>query len=75
MEANLESVKKVIGDVLKIDSSNITEETNFIDDLKTDSMDQFFLVEGFSDAFDITIDDDDAKNIKTVGDVLKLIVK
>ncbi len=75
MEVNLESVKKVIGDVLKIDTANITEATNFIDDLKADSMDQFFLVEGFSEAFDITIDDDNAKNIKTVGDVLKLIQK
>ncbi len=75
MEVNFENVKKVIIDVLKIDGSDITPDTRFIEDLKADSMDQFFLIDGFSEAFDRTISDEDAKNIKTVDDVLKLLSK
>ena len=37
--------------------------------------DQFFLIDGFSEKFNITISDDDAKDIKTVGDVVKLLTK
>ena len=68
-----EEVKAVVADVLKIDGSKITPESRFIEDLKADSMDQFFLIEAFSDKFDITISDDAAKGIKTVADVIALL--
>jgi len=42
MSDTLKEVKEVIVDVLKIDDANITPETRFIEDLKADSMDQFF---------------------------------
>lgn len=38
----LDGVKDVIVDVLKIDKKDITLDTRFIEDLKADSMDQFF---------------------------------
>jgi len=47
MSDTFEDVKSVIIDVLKIDGSGITPETRFIEDLKADSMDQFFLIDGF----------------------------
>lgn len=75
MDSVFEDVKSVICDVLKIDGANITPETRFIEDLKADSMDQFFLIDGFSEKFNITISDDDATSIKTVGDVVKLLSK
>jgi acyl carrier protein len=75
MDSVFEDVKSVIVDVLKIDGANITMETRFIEDLKADSMDQFFLIDGFSEKFNITISDDDATNIKTVGDVVRLLSK
>ena len=61
MDSVFEDVKSVIIDVLKIDGANITPETRFIEDLKADSMDQFFLIDGFSEKFNITISDDQAK--------------
>lgn len=79
MEENMDSnkvfedVKAVIADVLKIDASNITLETRFIEDLKADSMDQFFLIDGFTDKFNVTISDADAQSIKTVGDVVRIL--
>ena len=75
MEVTLEAVKKVVMDVLKIDGNNITPETRFIEDLKADSMDQFFLIDGFSEAFNVTISDEQAKEIKTVGDVIRVLSK
>jgi acyl carrier protein len=61
-------------DVLKIDGDDITLETRFIEDLKADSMDQFFLIDGFCEKFDINISDEDARIIQSVGDAVKAIV-
>ena len=73
MSDTLNDVKAVIVDVLKIDGSGITPETRFIEDLKADSMDQFFLIDGFCEKFNITISDDDARNIRTVSDAVTFI--
>ncbi len=68
-----EEVKAVIVDVLKVDGENIKPETRFIEDLKADSMDQFFLIDGFCEKFDINISDEDARNIHSVGDAVNAI--
>jgi acyl carrier protein len=75
MEQNeiFEAVKTVVMDVLKIDGDDITLETRFIEDLKADSMDQFFLIDGFCEKFDINISDEDARSIQSVGDAVKAI--
>lgn len=75
MDSVFADVISVITDVMKIDGSKITPETRFIEDLKADSMDQFLLIEGFSEKFNVTISDEDATSIKTVGDVVKLLTK
>jgi len=66
-------VKNVIADVLKTDVKEIAPETRFIEDLKADSMDQFFLIDGFCEKFSIAISDDEARSIKTVGDAVSFI--
>jgi acyl carrier protein len=73
MADTLNEVKAVIIDVLKIDGENITPSTRFIEDLKADSMDQFFLIDGFCEKFDITISDEDARTIRTVEDAVSYI--
>jgi acyl carrier protein len=75
MSDYFEDVKAVIVDVLKVDGSDITPETRFIEDLKADSMDQFFLIDGLSEKFDIAISDEDARQIKSVADAVKFIQK
>ncbi|HOF24691.1 MAG TPA: acyl carrier protein [Anaerolineaceae bacterium] len=75
MENTFEKVKEVIVDVLKIDGDDITMDTRFIEDLKADSMDQFFLIDGFCEKFDITISDETARSIRTVGDAVKVVDK
>ena len=69
----LKGVKEVIVDVLKVDEKDVTIETSFIDDLKADFMDQFFLIDGLCEKFDLSISDEDARNIKTVKDAVEFI--
>jgi acyl carrier protein len=73
MSETFDGVKGVITEVMKIDASIVTMDTRFIEDLKADSMDQFFLIDGFCDKFNLNINDDDARLIKTVGDAVKYI--
>ncbi len=73
MASTFDDVKAVIMDVLKIDGKGIQMETRFIEDLKADSMDQFFLIDGFCEKFDMTISDEDARTIKSVEDVVKYV--
>lgn len=70
-----DQVKSIIVDVLKVDEGEIKMETRFIEDLKADSMDQFFLIDGFSEKFDLEIPDESARQIKTVGDAVTYIEK
>jgi len=73
MASSMDGVKEVIAEVMKIDAKDITMDTRFIEDLKADSMDQFFLIDGFCEKFTLNIGDEDARNIKTVGDAVRYI--
>jgi len=66
-------VKAIIVDVLKVDEDKVSMDTRFIEDLKADSMDQFFLIDGFSEKFNLEIPDDNARQIKTVSDAVNYI--
>jgi len=73
MSETFNLVKEVIVEVLKIDGEDITLDTRFIEDLKADSMDQFFLIDGFCEKFDVNISDESARNIRTVKDAVEYI--
>ncbi|MGV7975846.1 MAG: acyl carrier protein [Anaerolineaceae bacterium] len=73
MQDTFEAVKEVIVEVLKIDAESITLDTRFIEDLKADSMDQFFLIDGFCEKFDINISDETAREIRSVKDAVAAI--
>jgi len=73
MNDTFEKVREVIVEVLKVDASEVKEDTRFVEDLKADSMDQFFLIDGFCEKFEININDEDARTIKTVTDAVNYI--
>ena len=73
MSDTFSDVKAVIVDVMKIDGDNLSMETRFVEDLKADSMDQFFLIDGFCEKFGMTIADEDARGIRTVQDAVSYI--
>ncbi|GAG97118.1 unnamed protein product [marine sediment metagenome] len=72
---SMERIKKIIVDLLGVDESKITENSSFVDDLDTDSLDIVELIMAFEEEFDIEIPDKDAEKIKTVGDVIKYLDK
>lgn len=68
-----EKLKEIIADVLNIDTSDITENITFVDDLGADSLDLFQIIMGIEEEFDIEIDNDAAEGIVTVGDAAEQI--
>ncbi|MCX7641448.1 MAG: acyl carrier protein [Elusimicrobiales bacterium] len=69
-EAIFEEVKKLIADSMRVEVSDIKEESKFIDDLGADSLDIVELVMAMESKFDIEIPDDDAQKIRTVGEAV-----
>jgi len=71
----LTRVKDVVSSVLKVESSEITDDSNFIFDLGADSMQSVELVAGFEEEFDIEMDQDKALEIQTIDDAVKFIAE
>jgi acyl carrier protein len=61
------SVKKIIVDKLGVDEAEVTPEASFIGDLGADSLDTVELIMEFEKEFDVSIPDEQAEKIQTVG--------
>ncbi len=66
-------VKEVIIDQLSVDEDDVTSEASFFDDLGADSLDIVELVMALEDSFGVSIPDEEAESIKTVGDAVEYI--
>lgn len=66
-------VKEIIVDKLGVDESEVTHEANFTNDLGADSLDTVELIMEFEKEFDISIPDEDAENIATVGNAVEYL--
>lgn len=66
-------VKGIIVDKLGVDESEVVDKASFTNDLGADSLDTVELIMEFEKAFSITIPDDAAEEISTVGDAIKYI--
>lgn len=74
MATNVEAkVREIIVNKLGVDEAQITPEASFTNDLGADSLDTVELVMEFEKAFNLTIPDEDAEKIGTVGDAVKYI--
>jgi acyl carrier protein len=63
-------VKSIIIEKLGVDEGDITIEASFTNDLGADSLDTVELIMEFEKEFDVTIPDEDAETIATVGDAI-----
>ena len=66
-------VKDIIVEKLNVDAHEVTPEASFTKDLGADSLDTVELIMEFEKAFNITIPDEAAEKIATVGDAIKYI--
>jgi acyl carrier protein len=68
-----EKVQAIIVDKLGVDESEVTPEASFTNDLGADSLDTVELIMEFEKEFDISIPDDQAEKIQTVGMAIQYI--
>ncbi len=61
-------VKKIIVDKLGVEESEVTPEASFTNDLGADSLDTVELIMEFEKEFDVSIPDEQAEKIQTVGE-------
>ncbi|MDP4709689.1 MAG: acyl carrier protein [Saprospiraceae bacterium] len=65
-----ERVSKIIVDKLSVDESEVTREASFTNDLGADSLDTVELIMEFEKEFDVSIPDEEAESIQTVGQAI-----
>ena len=68
-----ERVKAIIVDKLSVEETEVTNEARFTNDLGADSLDTVELIMEFEKEFGISIPDDQAEKITTVGDAIAYI--
>jgi len=73
MADTFEQVKKIIVDLLGVEPDRVTREARFREDLEADSLDLVELIMEFEEKFGGTISDEEAQQIRTVGQAVDYI--
>jgi acyl carrier protein len=68
-----DKVKSIIIEKLGVDESEVTPEASFTNDLGADSLDTVELIMEFEKEFNVSIPDDQAENIQTVGQAVSYL--
>ena len=69
----MDQIKKIIVEQLGVDESEVTHNAHFIDDLGTDSLDTVELILSFEETFNISIPDEEAEKLETVGKAVEYL--
>ena len=69
-----EKVKEIICEQLSVAEEAVVSKASFVDDLGADSLDLVEMIMAMEEAFNISIADEDAENIKTVQDAIDYIM-
>ena len=67
-------VKTHLADELEVDADRITEATRFREDLEADSLDLYTLVQELEDTYGVSISDEEAAKILTVGQAVEFVL-
>jgi len=68
-----EKVMDVVCKQLNVSKDKLTPETSFVNDLSADSLDLVELVMELEDQFGVSIPDEEAEKIQTIGDAIKYV--
>jgi acyl carrier protein len=74
-EEVFEQVKAILVETLSVDEDKVTIDARFQEDLETDSLDLVELVMTMEDKFGIKITDEEAAEIKTVGNAVDFVME
>ena len=66
-------IEKIIAQTLGCDQDSIKDESNFVNDLGADSLNIVEIVMAIEEEFDVSIPDEDAETLHTVGAVKQYI--
>ena len=66
-------VRNIVVEHVGVDAGKVVDGASFIDDLGADSLDTVELVMAFEEEFGIDIPDEDAEQMRTVGDAIKYL--
>ncbi len=66
-------VMEIIIDELGVEADKVTADASFVEDLGADSLDTVELIMSFEEEFEIDIPDEDAEQMRTVGDAIDYI--
>lgn len=75
MSAVADKVKAIIVEKLGVEESQVVNESSFSNDLGADSLDTVEMIMDFEKEFGISIPEEEAENISTVGDAIAFIEK
>jgi len=70
-----ERVKRIVCNQMGTSPEKVKDDTSFVNDLGADSLDTVELVMEFEDEFEISIPDEDAEQIQSVGAAVEYITK
>ncbi|MCA9834079.1 MAG: acyl carrier protein [Thermomicrobiales bacterium] len=73
MATTLERVQAIVVDRLGVEADQVVESAEFIGDLDADSLDLVEVIMAMEQEFDLEIKDEDAENIRSVGDAVRYI--
>lgn len=68
-----ERVKDIIVEELSVDANLITMEARISEDLGADSIDAVELIMKIEDTFEVSVSDEQAQAIKSVGDIVRYL--
>ena len=71
----LKLVREHLAEELELDPARISEETRFNEDLDADSLDLYELVMELEDRYGISVSEEQAARIKTVGDAVAFVLE
>ena len=73
MADTFDRIKDIVVDLLGVDPDSVTMEARYREDLEADSLDLVELIMAFEEEFDGKISDEEAQQIKTVGQTVEYV--
>jgi len=71
----LADMADIVNDITGVDQSEVTLEKSFVDDLDVDSLSMVEIIYACDEKFGVEIPDEEAENIKIVGDAVNYIIE